>query len=106
MTWPPPPRARWWPATPSREGGAMSLTTLGAGAGAVGGVAARTVYRSDTFTRADSASSLGTPSDGGSAWATSDTWGISTNRAYNAGADAQSTAVLESSKSDVLVQAT
>lgn len=39
--------------------------------------------RSDDFNRADSSSSLGTPSDGGSAWsALSGTWGISSNQGY------------------------
>lgn len=39
--------------------------------------------RSDTFTRADSASALGTPSDAGSDWvADSGTWGITTNQGY------------------------
>ena len=41
--------------------------------------------RSDNFTRADNASALGTPSDGGSAWVNVINFmGISTNRAYNA----------------------
>lgn len=62
--------------------------------------------RSDTFDRSNNASSLGTPSDGGSAWVTSDTWGIVGNAAYNAGANSQSTAVLESSLSDVTIQVT
>jgi hypothetical protein len=39
--------------------------------------------RSDNFNRADSATALGTPSDGGSDWvAGSGTWGISSNQAY------------------------
>ena len=45
--------------------------------------ASGTVNRSDTFTRADSAVSLGTPSDGGSAWSSrAGTQGISSNAAY------------------------
>lgn len=39
--------------------------------------------RSDNFNRADDASSLGTPSDGGSAWsALAGTWGVSSNQGY------------------------
>jgi hypothetical protein len=63
--------------------------------------------RSDTFNRADSTSSLGTPSDGGSAWSVlNGTWGISSNRGYCHGAEAQAVAVLESSAANVEVQVT
>lgn len=63
--------------------------------------------RSDTFTRADSATSLGSPSDGGSAWvALSGTWGISSNTAYSASSGSQEIAYLESSEANVIVEAT
>src|SRR5689334_12682212 len=63
--------------------------------------------RSDDFNRADNASTLGTPSDAGSAWsALEGTWGISSNQAYNPTADGQGTAALESSIADAQVQAT
>ncbi len=63
--------------------------------------------RTDTFNRADSASALGTPSDGGSAWvAQSGTWGISSNQGYDVTGGSQETAVLEASASDVDVQVT
>jgi hypothetical protein len=64
--------------------------------------------RSDDFNRADNASALGTPSDGGASWsALAGTWGIASNVAYkvNAG-DAQEFAVLEASSANVEVQAT
>lgn len=63
--------------------------------------------RTDDFNRADSAVSLGTPSDGGSAWvAYAGTWGINTNRGYLATVTSQSVAALESSVSDIDVQVT
>lgn len=63
--------------------------------------------RVDNFNRADSASSLGTPSDGGSAWVpNSGAWGISGNAGYNPGSTAQGTAILEASISDADVQVT
>lgn len=63
--------------------------------------------RTDDFNRADSTTSLGTPSDAGSAWATaSGTWGISSNAAYNVGAGTEANAYLESSVSAIEVQVT
>lgn len=63
--------------------------------------------RTDDFNRADSTTTLGTPSDGGSAWSVlSGTWGISTNRGYNVSGGGQEVAVLESSAADVDVQIT
>lgn len=64
--------------------------------------------RSDTFTRADSTSSLGTPSDGGSAWvAQSGQWGIATNRGYKfSDSNVWQHATLEASSSSVDVQVT
>lgn len=65
--------------------------------------------RSDDFNRADSSSSLGTPSDGGGAWtALVGTWGIASNTGYLAtdAGDSQDVAVLDSGTSDVDVQVT
>lgn len=64
--------------------------------------------RADDFNRADSTSSLGTPSDGGSSWvAAAGTWGINSNRGYLAtSSGGQETAYLESSVADVDVQVT
>lgn len=58
--------------------------------------------RSDNFTRANSATSLGTPSDGGSAWVVvNGTWGISSNQGYCAvDAGGQNLAILETSVTD------
>ncbi len=63
--------------------------------------------RTDNFNRADSTTSLGTPSDSGSAWvATQGTWGIATNRGYNPGSDSPGSAYLESSAANADVQVT
>lgn len=66
--------------------------------------------RSDTFNRADSSSSLGSPSDGGSAYAgSSGTFGISSNRAYAPGAVGTglgSVRVLDAGSADAEVQFT
>jgi hypothetical protein len=64
--------------------------------------------RQDTFDRADSATSLGTPSDGGAAWtAHSGTWGIISNQAYVAvGNGGYMAASLEASAADVDVRLT
>lgn len=62
--------------------------------------------RSDNFNRADSTTTLGTPSDGGSDWsALSGTWGISSNQGYAPGSTSQ-VAVLESNSSGAEVQYT
>ncbi len=61
--------------------------------------------RLDNFNRADSALSLGTPSDGGSAWvAAAGTWGILTNQGKNISGGTNDIAYLESSASDVDIQ--
>lgn len=64
--------------------------------------------RADDFNRSDNASSLGTPSDAGSAWvAYSGTWGIETNRGYKAAsALTNEAAALECSASAGAVEAT
>lgn len=63
--------------------------------------------RSDDFNRANSSSSLGIPSDGGSAWvAVSGVWGIYGNRAYLSNGNVQSIAVLESSTANADIQVT
>lgn len=63
--------------------------------------------RTDNFNRADSSSSLGTPSDGGSAWtAHVGTWGINSNQAYCSSVTSLACASVESSISDCEVQAT
>lgn len=52
--------------------------------------------RSDNFNRANSSTSLGIPSDGGSGWiAQSGTWGINGNAGYNVDGGSQETAVLQ-----------
>lgn len=64
--------------------------------------------RSDNFNRTDTASGIGTPSDGGSGWVqTSGTWGITTNRGYKSASDgAYQVCDLEASSYQVDVQAT
>jgi hypothetical protein len=63
--------------------------------------------RSDNFNRTDSATALGTPSDGGSAWsALSGTWGISSNKGYHVDGTGQSAAVLDAGAGDCTVQVT
>ena len=64
--------------------------------------------RSDDFNRADSTTSLGTPSDGGSAWvATSGTWGLTSNKGYKvASFGTTQGAYLECSSTQGAVQAT
>jgi hypothetical protein len=64
--------------------------------------------RSDNFNRADSTTTLGTPSDGGSAWSVlGGTFGILSNEAYKVStAAAWDIAVLEASSANVEVQAT
>jgi hypothetical protein len=57
--------------------------------------------RSDNFNRADTASAIGTPSDGGSAWSVLfGTWGIVGNQGYESSGGVQTIAVLESSSSE------
>lgn len=78
-------------------GGSVSSTTGGTG-------------RTDNFTRADSATTINPPSDGGTNWAldTAATWGISSNQGYTAvtSGSNQDIIVLQSSASDVTVQVT
>ena len=64
--------------------------------------------RTDNFNRADSTISLGTPSDGGSAWvAENGTWGIVSNQGYRVATDLTTqNASLEASVSNVEVQVT
>ncbi len=63
--------------------------------------------RSDDFNRADAATPIGTPSDGGSAWvAAANTWGISGNRAYTSAGSSESDVTLDSGTSAVEVQVT
>lgn len=64
--------------------------------------------RTDNFTRADSSTSLGTPSDAGSAWvADSGTWGIASNKGYKQATDSvNEIASLDSGTSNIEVQAT
>lgn len=63
--------------------------------------------RTDNFNRADNSSSLGTPSDGGSAWiAHSGVWGIVNNKAHLSNAATQAIASLSSGTSDVDIQIT
>lgn len=61
--------------------------------------------RTDNFNRADNSSSLGTPSDGGSAWvAHSGVWGIVNNKAFLSNGATQAIASLSSGTSDVDIQ--
>ncbi len=75
--------------------------------GATGGT---TTYAADTFTRADSALTLGTSSGGGAWTAQLGTWGISTNQAYcpvpAGGAGAFNVATLPAATSDGVFAAT
>jgi hypothetical protein len=60
----------------------------------------------DSFTRADSATSLGN-ADSGQTWAAqTGTWGISSNQAYIASQAGQNTAAIDSGESDGTVAAT
>ena len=59
---------------------------------------------SDSFTRADSATSLGT-ADTGQTWsAITGTWGIASNQAYNPGADTNAMALVDAGVSDCTVR--
>lgn len=65
------------------------------------------VERSDTFNRADNGTTMGTPSDGGSAWyEVPPDWGIVSNQAYTFLAAGNAIAILEASESNVQVQVT
>ncbi len=57
--------------------------------------------RTDDFNRANTASNIGNPSDGGSAWVQlNGTWGISGNAAYESAGISDAVCYLESSVSD------
>lgn len=60
---------------------------------------------SDSFTRANSASVLGATDTGQSWTATSGTWGISSNSAYNAGGTSSAVATVDAGAVDVSVSA-
>lgn len=65
--------------------------------------------RSDNFTRANNAGTIGSPSDGGAAWAefAGNTWGISSNQGYCASGAANAVAGLQTTSiTDMVVQAT
>ncbi len=64
--------------------------------------------RVDTFNRADNTTSLGVPSDAGSAWVVNNgvVFGISSNAAYLAASSSQATAYLETGVNNVDVQVT
>lgn len=64
--------------------------------------------RTDNFTRADSTTTLGTPTDAGSAWvAESGTWGVASNKGYKQATDSvNELATLDSGTSAVEVQVT
>ena len=75
--------------------------------GTGGTVAVPAAGRTDNFTRANSTTTLGTPSDGGSAWvAQTGTWGINSNAGYCVTVTPNATAVLETSLSNVAVSIT
>jgi hypothetical protein len=78
---------------------------LGSGAA----TSSTTVYAADTFTRADSAASLGTSSGGGAWTAQLGTWGIATNKGYcptpAGGAGAFNVATLPAATSDGVLTA-
>lgn len=68
---------------------------------------ASAVERSDTFNRADNGATMGTPSDGGSAWYEFPIdWGIVSNQSYTVVAVGNVIAILEASITDVQVQVT
>lgn len=63
--------------------------------------------RTDTFTRADSTTSIDSPSDGGSGYTATGTWGIKSNTGYYVSAGgAYAPCVLEASVASVDVQVT
>ena len=65
------------------------------------------VLREDTYVRANTSSGLGTPSDGGSAWAAvTGTYGISSNHRYETTGTSNSIAYLACGAADVLVEDT
>lgn len=99
--------AQCWATHGRAIGGRVAPGTAAALTGLTDGKAeALTVGRSDRFTRADSASSLGTPTDAGAAWtAGAGTWGISSNRAYRPSGPGESWAYLSSSLADCQVEA-
>lgn len=72
-----------------------------------GSSCADAVERSDTFNRADNGATMGTPSDGGSAWyeAPAD-WGIVSNQSYTFIEVGNAIAILEASITNVQVQVT
>lgn len=68
--------------------------------------AALTTIVTDTFNRADSASSMGT-SDSGHTWtALQHTWGISSNTAYDTSSSSDGTCYVDSSNADCVLQVT
>lgn len=72
-----------------------------------GSSCADAVERSDTFNRADNGTTMGTPSDGGSAWYEAPLdWGIVSNQAYTFIEAGNAIAVLDASESNVQVQVT
>lgn len=63
--------------------------------------------RTDDFNRADSTTSIGSPSDGGSAWVIhGGTWGISSNQGYRVDSGTYAFVSLETSVADGDVQVT
>lgn len=63
--------------------------------------------RADNFNRADSTTSLGSPSDGGSPWsALAGTWGIASNTAYCVTSTSQAAAVTDAGSAAVRVGVT
>jgi len=60
--------------------------------------------RTDSFNRANTNGGLGTPSDGGSAWAGQGFYGIQSNQGYLAGSSGTNVQTLESSESDGAVK--
>lgn len=112
--------ALWWDgAAASRSGicrnnlvrGAWSpafyLPTTSAGTRVVADNIAGNLPVADNFTRADSATTLGTPETGAAAWAPiAGTWGISSNQAYCAAGAGQNFVAIECGIADVVIQTT
>lgn len=112
-----PNRARWLPVGMEHLNTTASLYATVSVNGSVAGaftMGYMHVYESgtnvgtveDTFTRADSTTTLGSPEIGENAWsAVSGTWGISSNQAYSTTTGSTALAVIDAEESDGIVTA-
>lgn len=84
----------------------MTPSALAADAALTAAFEARVTLVADSFTRADSASSLGTADVGGAWTSLAGTWGISGNKAYLPSAGAEAWAVHDTGRADIDMQVT